>query len=137
MGKCFFFPNYMYLDLLNLCASPQSLAVLIKVDKLLKEDCERNGDFCDFNRRFLNVLNRLPSLSDYNAWSLKKHGSTAQNVQMKLIKDAVKENFGESLIEMPKTTDEFLTRIEDYDFEMRNHSDQYWTTNKHTFRSHL
>ena len=89
----------------------------MKVDKLLKEDCEKNGDYCEFNRRFLNVLNRLPSLSDYNAWSLKKHGSTAQNVQMKLIKDAVKENFGESLDEMPKTTDEFLTRIEDYDFD--------------------
>ena len=89
----------------------------MKVDKLLKEDCEKNGKYCEFNRRFLNVLNRLPSLTNYNAWSLKKQGSIAQNVQMKLIKDVVKENFGESLNDVPKTPDEFLTRIEDYDFD--------------------
>ena len=46
---------------------------LIKVDKLLKEDCEKNGEYCDFNRRFLNVLNQIPSVSNYNQWSLKKH----------------------------------------------------------------
>ena len=88
----------------------------MKVDKLLKEDCEKNGDYCNFNRRFLTVLNRVPSVSNYNQWSQKKYGFIPQNVQVKSIKDAVLANFGESLIELPKTADEFLTRFENYDF---------------------
>ena len=83
----------------------------------MKEDCEKNGDYCDFNRRFLNVLNRVPSVSNYNEWSRKKYGSIAQNVQVKGIKDAVWEIFGYySIEELPKTPAEFITKFEDYDF---------------------
>ena len=88
----------------------------MKVDKILKEDCEKNGDYCNFHRRFLKVLNRVPSVSNYNEWSQKKFGSIAQHVQVKSIKDAVHENLGKSLDELPKTANEFLTRFEDYDF---------------------
>ena len=82
----------------------------------MKEDCEKNGDYCDFNREFLNVLNRVPLVSNYNEWSRKKYGSIAQNVQVKGIKDAVWEIFGYSLDELPKTPAAFLTKFEEYDF---------------------
>ena len=82
----------------------------------MKEDCEKNGDYCDFNREFLNVLNRVPSVSSYNEWSRKKYGSIAQNVKVEGIKGAVQEMFGEIFDELPKTPAEFLSRLEDYDF---------------------
>ena len=86
------------------------------MDKLLKEDCEKNGDYCDFNRRFLDVLNRIPSVSNYNEWSLKKHGLILQNVPVKSIKNALWEIIDYSLDKFPKTPAEFLTKFEDYDF---------------------
>ena len=82
----------------------------------MKEDCEINGDYCNFNRRFLSVINRIPSVSNYNEWSLKKHGSILQNVPVKSIKDALRIIIGYSLDEFPKTPAEFLTKFEDYDF---------------------
>lgn len=83
----------------------------------MKEDCEKNGDYCDFNRRFLDVLNRIPSVSNYNEWSLKKHGSILPNVPVKSIKDALRYYIiDESSDKFPKTPAEFLTKFEDYDF---------------------
>ena len=62
------------------------------------------------------MLNRIPSVSNYNEWSLKKFGSIAKNVPVKSIKDAVWIVIGFTLDELPKTSAEFLTKLEDYDF---------------------
>ena len=82
---------------------------------LLKEDCEAAGEYCSFHRRFLSVLNQIPSVSSYGAWSQKKVGSVAQHVQVEWIKDSVWEIIGVSLGDIP-TVEEFLTELENFDF---------------------
>ena len=87
-----------------------------KVDKLLKTNCEASGEYCNFHRRFLSVLERIPSVSNYDLWSQKKLGYIAQNVKLEWIKDTVWDKLGTSINDIP-TAEEFLTEYEKYDFE--------------------
>ena len=43
-----------------------------KVDKVLSESCAADGDFCKFNRRFINLLKKLESEQWFEEFSLVK-----------------------------------------------------------------
>ena len=74
--------------------SSNTYSFKFQVDKLLKENCESNGEYCQFNQRFLSFLRTLPSKSGYNEFSVFLSGKLSQNAEVEWIAMAIRNIFG-------------------------------------------
>ena len=89
---------------------------------MLKDSCDVNGDYCQFHRRFLSLLNNLPSKAGYNQFSIFKGGVASQNVKADWIKGALSDIISKMDVfsadfTSKSITDKFLDDFEIYNFE--------------------
>ena len=96
-----------------------SKILYFQVDKLLKESCDANGEYCQFHQRFLNFLRTLPSKGGYNDFSVFKLGKVSQNARVEWISNAIWKIFGYSADKFmsgnPSIT-KFFEELENYNF---------------------
>ena len=102
------------------------LIEFVKVDRILKNSCDNNEDFCEFHQRFLAVLNSLPSKNGFNDFSISKSGSVKKFAKVDWIMDAIvsiTENMGilqpEYNSNTEATQNSFLQKLEQFNFEER------------------
>ena len=99
------------------------LIEFVKVDRILKNSCDNNEDFCEFHQRFLAVLNSLPSTDGFNDFSISKSGSVKKFAKVDWIMDAIvsiTENMGilqpEYNSNTEATQNSFLQNLEQFNF---------------------
>ena len=92
---------------------------VFQVDKLLKESCDTNGEYCQFHQRFVDFLKTLPSKNGFNDFSIFKSGSLNQKVKIDWIKNAIWSIFGDSskkILDGTPSVTTFFEKLENYNF---------------------